>query len=68
MTIVEIENILKKNHFTCLDILKTVYSPDAQKGSMYDRLMNGIQELVNSNNTISDNYNYGSGDDSNILY
>jgi hypothetical protein len=38
--------ILQNNYFTCLDILKTIYSPDSYNGSMYDRLMNGIQEII----------------------
>ena len=42
---INLEEILLQNHFHILDTLKNVYSPDTHNKNMYERLMNGINDI-----------------------
>lgn len=42
---INIEEILLQNHFHILKYIKTVYSPDTHDENMYERLMNGINDI-----------------------
>ena len=42
---INLEEILLQNHFHILDTLKNVYSPDTHNENMYERLMNGINDI-----------------------
>ena len=43
---INLEEILLKNHFHILEVLKNVYSPDTHTENMYERLMNGIKDVL----------------------
>ena len=42
---INLEEILLQNHFHILDTLKNVYSPDTYTENMYERLINGINDI-----------------------
>ena len=42
---INLEEILLQNHFHILDTLKNVYSPDTHNKNMYERLINGINDI-----------------------
>ena len=42
---INLEEILLQNHFHILDTLKNVYLPDTNNKNMYERLMNGINDI-----------------------
>ena len=42
---INLEEILLQNHFHILDTLKNVYSPDTYTKNMYERLINGINDI-----------------------